>query len=58
MLPMSRVERIDNPSDRRAAESPRQADRGRTSTPAPQPTPGKAEGEQEDVEQALRNQRE
>ena len=55
---MSRVERIENPSDRRAAESPRQAGQGRTSTPdTPTPTPTKAEGEQGDVEQALKNQR-
>lgn len=54
---MSRVERTENPSDRRGADQPRQADRGRTSTPDPQPTPTKAEGESGDVEQALENQR-
>lgn len=54
---MSRVERIENPSERRDSEQSRQAERGRT-TPAPSPTPSKAEGEQADIEQALENQKE
>lgn len=54
---MSRVERTENPSDRRGSEQLRQAERGR-STPAPTPTPTKAEGEPQDVEQALRNDKE
>ena len=56
---MSRVERTETPSDSRASEQSRQAERGRNaSTPNPTPTPGKAEGEVRDVEQALRNQKE
>ncbi len=55
---MSRVERTDNPS-----EEPRQAERGRRdSTPLRDPKPGhtptKAEGELDDVEEALRHQQE
>lgn len=44
---MSRVERIDKPSERRGTE-PRQTERGRTAnrrTDSPGHTPGKAEGE-------------
>ena len=54
---MSRVERTEKPSDLRASEQSRQAERGR-STPRPMPTPSKAEGELRDVEQALKNQKE
>ena len=54
---MSRVERTENPGQRRDSEQSRQAERGRTA-PAPAPTPGKAEGEQADIEQALENQKE
>ena len=60
MEPMSRVERTDNPSERHGSE-PRQAERGRRSeTPQRDPnaghTPTKAEGEVDDVEEALRHQ--
>jgi len=56
---MSRVERTENPSDRRGSEQLRQAERGRNaSMPKPTPTPTKAEGEVRDVEQALRNEQE
>jgi hypothetical protein len=58
MMPMSRVERTENPSERRGSDQLRQAERARTSTPTPQPTPTKAEGEQSDIEQALENQKE
>jgi hypothetical protein len=54
---MSRVERTENPSDRRGSEQLRQAERGRERS-EPTPTPTKAEGEVTDVEQALRNQEE
>lgn len=57
---MSRVERIDNPNPRRN-EQPREAGRGRRgnapqSDPRPGHTPTKAEGELDDVEEALRHQ--
>jgi hypothetical protein len=61
---MSRVERTENPSERRGSEQLRQAERGRGSssprhdTPAPGHTPSKAEGEESDVEQALNRQTE
>lgn len=61
---MSRVERTQNPSERRGSEQLRQAERGRSSGRAPQrdPNPGhtptKAEGEVDDVEEALRHQSE
>lgn len=61
---MSRVERTENPSERRGSEQLRQAQRGRgTATdertdPNPGHTPTKAEGDVGDVEQALRNQKE
>jgi hypothetical protein len=59
MIPMSRVERTENPSERRGSEQLREAERGRSSgAPVPRPTPTKAEGEQADVEQALENQKE
>jgi hypothetical protein len=50
---MSRVERTENPSER-------QAERGRNPPrrEEPSPTPGKAEGEVNDVEQALDRQKE
>lgn len=54
---MSRVERTENPSERRGSEQLREAEGGRSSG-APTPTPTKAEGEQQDVEQALENQNE
>jgi hypothetical protein len=59
---MSRVERTENPSERRGSEQLRQAERGRSSNAPrgedPSHTPSKAEGEVGDVEQALRNQSE
>ncbi|HET8798660.1 MAG TPA: hypothetical protein VFO89_13290 [Thermoanaerobaculia bacterium] len=55
---MSRVERTENPSERRGSDSLRQTERGRRTPPQqretnPGPTPGKAEGEPSDVEEAL-----
>lgn len=60
---MSRVERTENPSERRDSEPFRQAERGRGSgTPQRDShsghTPAKAEGEVSDVEEALRHQSE
>jgi hypothetical protein len=61
---MSRVERTENPSERRGSEQLRQAERGRSGgstrreDPNPGHTPTKAEGEVSDVEQALENQNE
>jgi hypothetical protein len=58
---MSRVERTDNPSERRGSEQLRQAQQGRSAnrrTDAPGRTPGKAEGEEGDVEEALQSQQE
>lgn len=60
---MSRVERTENPSERRGSEQLRQAERGRSGdTPQRDPNPGhtptKAEGEVDDVEEALRHQQE
>ena len=60
---MSRVERTENPTERRGSEQLRQAERGRQSgTPQRDPNPGhtptKAEGELSDVEEALRRQNE
>jgi hypothetical protein len=60
---MSRVERTENPSERRGSEQLRQAQRGRSgATPQGDPnaghTPTKAEGEVDDVEEALRHQNE
>lgn len=65
---MSRVERTENPSERRGSEQLRQAQRGRRGgTPQSDPsqrdrnpghTPTKAEGEVDDVEEALRHQQE
>jgi hypothetical protein len=56
---MSRVERTENPSERRGSEQLSQARRGaqqnrRTETSGR--TPGKAEGEERDVEEALRHE--
>ena len=58
---MSRVERTENPSERRGSEQLREAERGRNAgTPQRDPNPGhtptKAEGEVGDVEEALRRQ--
>jgi hypothetical protein len=58
---MSRVERTENPSERRGSEQLREAERGRNSgTPQRDPNPGhtstKAEGELGDVEEALKRQ--
>jgi hypothetical protein len=55
---MSRVERTENSSDRRGSEPLREAQRGRQPagnrrTETPGHTPGKAEGEETDVEEAL-----
>ncbi len=61
---MSRVERTQNPSERRGSEQLRQAERGRTGgralqrSPGARTTPGKAEGEVDDVEEALKHQSE
>ena len=61
---MSRVERTENPSERRGNEHLRQAQRGRTGgstrqdDPNPGHTPTKAEGEVGDVEEALKHQSE
>jgi hypothetical protein len=57
---MSRVERIDDPTDRRGSEQRRQAQRAPANRRADAPgrTPGKAEGEEGDVEEALRHQQE
>ncbi len=53
---MSRVERTEDPSNRRGSEQLRHAERGRKSQRDPNPghTPAKAEGEVGDVEEALR----
>ena len=60
---MSRVERTENPSERRGSEQLRQAERGRASAdrerrnaPSAGSTPGKAEGEEGDVDEALRRE--
>jgi hypothetical protein len=61
---MSRVERTENPTERRGSEQLRQAQHGRTNThsrqsdPSPGSTPGKAEGEVKDVEEALKQESE
>jgi hypothetical protein len=58
---MSRVERTENPSERRGSEQSRQAERGRGSekreNPNPGHTPGKAEGEEREADEALRRDR-
>ncbi len=56
---MSRVERTQNPGGRRGSEQLREAQRGRQPagnrrTETPGRTPGKAEGDEQDVEEALR----
>jgi hypothetical protein len=59
---MSRVERNQTPSERRGADESREAGRGRaggstrSDDPNPGHTPGKAEGEEADVERALEKQ--
>ena len=57
---MSRVERTENPSERRGSEHLRQAQRSRRRSEEPSPghTPGKAEGEERDIEEALKRQSE
>jgi hypothetical protein len=60
---MSRVERTQNPSERRGSEQLRQARRGRGAAEPqrnsnPGRTPSKAEGEVADVEEALKHQSE
>lgn len=60
---MSRVERTENPTERRGNEHLRQAEQGRNpdanrNDPNPGHTPTKAEGDEADVEQALENQAE
>lgn len=60
---MSRVERTENPSERRGSEQLRQAERGRTSAgdrkeATSSHNPSKAEGEVSDVEEALERQSE
>ena len=57
---MSRVERTENPTERRDSAQLRQAQRGRQQTQQSNPgrTPSKAEGEVADVEEALEHQNE
>lgn len=59
---MSRVERTENPSERRGSEQLRHAQQGRSGgerkDPNPGHTPSKAEGEVGDVEEALKHQSE
>ncbi len=60
---MSRVERTQNPTERRDSEQLRKAERGRGGrapqrSPGARTTPGKAEGEVDDVEEALKHQEE
>jgi len=61
---MSRVDRTENPSERRGSEQLRQAEKGRSGgstrreDPNPGRTPTKPEGEESDIEQALQNQEE
>lgn len=57
---MSRVERTENPSERRGSEQLREAQRGRSDREdaTPQTTPTKAEGELGDIEQALEHRKE
>ena len=54
---MSRVERTENPKERGGREQLRQAERNRR-IDSPGRTPGKAEGEETDVEQALEHEQE
>lgn len=62
---MSRVERTENPSERRGSEQLRQAQRGRSGGAGTERVddsdrahPSKAEGEVGDIEEALRHQSE
>ncbi|HUR82302.1 MAG TPA: hypothetical protein VM733_16170 [Thermoanaerobaculia bacterium] len=55
---MSRVERTENPTERRGSEQLREAQRGRGSSTPQRDKPSKAEGEVGDVEEALRHQSE
>ena len=55
-FPMSRVERTENPNER-GGDQLRQAQRNRR-IDSPGRTPGKAEGEETDVEQALEHEQE
>ena len=58
---MSRVERTENPSERRGSEPRREADRSRAGnrrSETPGRTPGQAEGDERDVEEALERQSE
>jgi hypothetical protein len=56
---MSRVERVDRPTDRRPSDLRRTAaPRTNRRTDSPGSTPGKAEGEVRDVEEALKRQQE
>ena len=56
---MSRVERIENPRQEAPRnEQSREAARGRTDGSQSKITPTKAEGELNDIEQALENQKE
>jgi len=57
---MSRVERVDNSTGRRPSDLRRAAPRTNTNrrTETPGHTPGKAEGEVRDVEEALKRQEE
>ena len=55
---MSRVERTENPSERRGSEQLREAQRGRRDGTPPEQKPSKAEGEVGDVEEALRHEEE
>ncbi|HUP63411.1 MAG TPA: hypothetical protein VNA69_23695 [Thermoanaerobaculia bacterium] len=54
---MSRVERTETPSERRGSEQLREAQRNHR-TDSPGRTPGKAEGDEKDVEQALEREQE
>ena len=57
---MSRVERTENPSERRGSEQLREAQRGRRPSGERREAskPSKAEGEVSDVEEALEHQSE
>ena len=57
---MSRVDRTDNPSERplREARSRTTTTTANRRTDAPGRTPGKAEGEDRDIEEALERQQE
>lgn len=52
---MSRVERTENPRERRASE---RRDRPPQRESAPGRTPGKAEGDEQDIEEAIERQSE